>query len=1488
MKKLEIRFSIISLVCASIALLFGAVVLTGWFFQVSELIQLTPIAFIQTNTALCFLLSGTALLFLDRSYLKPVRIFSIVILVFGGLTLCEYVFNLNIGIDELLFKDFIYTGASHPNRMAPNTALCFFLYAIALYTSTYLIITNKGNLTTAILSALVFVLASTALSGFMVGLEEAFGWGRMTRMSPQTAIGLLIISTGLISLAWKNAVRVEGGFPLWSAPFASVMVLTIFVGIWQSLVIGERQFMKSDIRLNHETMVNKVHFELKDRLLALERMGSRFVENFAEDNYKAEWEADAKNYLNHYGDFSSIDWVDSDYYVKWKLVYSGSKGSHDLNLIDSAQLSPVMHLSQETRKTLISPVYSNFKGQKIFSVFSPLFHEEKFIGFIRGNFIVENFMEKIFGKGKGEIQSSFFEDGLVFFERKVDEPADPEQWMVSSSLGYKGLKWFVQCIPSETYLAGMRSVKPEVVMVFGMMLAWALGAAVSSNQRVREHEKELTSSNRRLEEEYNKGQQQSRALELSQKKYKTLFSQVKSIIEDVSCCSGYELYESLAKNLAESMGFKYCVVGELDSKDDRKIQTLAVWGDGKFLDNFIYDLSGTPCENVVGKALCSYSCDVWKSFPDDRLMADLKIESYIGIPLNDSSNNSLGILLAMHDEPINDFTDISLIFPLFADAVGSEMERQRYDAQMQWESEMVQASRDIVMASNDIRDFNSILSFVLKRLCQFMGWPVGHLYLKEDASTNLVPTRIWSLSPPSKYEVFKEVTERTTFELGVGLPGRVMKTKHPEWIRDVYKDENFPRAKMSDQLGVHSAFACPIIVREEVAGVMEFFTPQILDIDGELLDMVERVATQVARVLEREKAEEKLRKQAQVLDQIHDAVISLDGKSKITGWNKGAERIFGYEEEEMIGKQFSYMFCGVESFVKEKLIQPTLISGKYEKEMKVITKSGAIVYIHFSLSSVCDDNCIPVGLLCYALDITERKNFEISQREKDNELDKAHKRNQMILNAAGEGIYGIDCEGDATFVNPSAAKMLGYDAKELIGKPQHFLRHHLKEGQSGCQREDCPICVVFEDGLTHSESDEVFWRKDGSSFPVEYVSTPIYEDERICGAVVTFKDISEKKKVQLALEEYSQNLEKRVEQRTAELNASVEKIKESRDQTEGILKSIGEGLIVTDLSGTVVLMNFAAEKIIGVNVGDALGKAADQVIQNDVLLSQIMGETGESGKPFDFELGGENGNKQKKFIQGISTSTHEAEESLVGSVTVLRDVTFERKVDNLKSQFLSTAAHELRTPLTTLQGFSEILLSKKNLPEESVDRYLKYINEESLRLGKIINDFLDISRIESGREIRLDKRSCVVSKIIDRSVQLFSEAHKASHEFVFQYLSKTDKWNVDLEKMEQVFKNLYSNAVKYSPDGGTITTSVRSVNGHIEVAIEDQGVGMSKDAVNKVFDKYYRGEDMEKSVPGSGLGMTIVKYILEAHGGSVSVESEPGKGTKVVMCVPNK
>ena len=135
------------------------------------------------------------------------------------------------------------------------------------------------------------------------------------------------------------------------------------------------------------------------------------------------------------------------------------------------------------------------------------------------------------------------------------------------------------------------------------------------------------------------------------------------------------------------------------------------------------------------------------------------------------------------------------------------------------------------------------------------------------------------------------------------------------------------------------------------------------------------------------------------------------------------------------------------------------------------------------------------------------------------ELESIKHQNELILQAAGEGIYGLDCEGLTTFVNPAAARMLGWDANELIGQPMHALLHHSKPDGAHYPAHQCPIYAAFKDGAVHHVDDEVFWRKDGSNFSVEYTSTPIRENNQLVGAVVVFKDICERKQAEQALQE---------------------------------------------------------------------------------------------------------------------------------------------------------------------------------------------------------------------------------------------------------------------------------------------------------------------------------------------------------------------------------
>ncbi len=142
-----------------------------------------------------------------------------------------------------------------------------------------------------------------------------------------------------------------------------------------------------------------------------------------------------------------------------------------------------------------------------------------------------------------------------------------------------------------------------------------------------------------------------------------------------------------------------------------------------------------------------------------------------------------------------------------------------------------------------------------------------------------------------------------------------------------------------------------------------------------------------------------------------------------------------------------------------------------------------------------------------------------SKKATEKELELLKRQNELILNAAGEGIYGLDSEGRTRFVNPAAAKMIGWDAEELIGKPQHDILHHSKPDGTPYPREECPIYAAFKDGIVHHVDNEVFWRKDGTSFPVEYTSTPIWEDGKLVGAVVVFEDITERKRAEEALRE---------------------------------------------------------------------------------------------------------------------------------------------------------------------------------------------------------------------------------------------------------------------------------------------------------------------------------------------------------------------------------
>lgn len=228
------------------------------------------------------------------------------------------------------------------------------------------------------------------------------------------------------------------------------------------------------------------------------------------------------------------------------------------------------------------------------------------------------------------------------------------------------------------------------------------------------------------------------------------------------------------------------------------------------------------------------------------------------------------------------------------------------------------------------------------------------------------------------------------------------------------------------------------------------------------------------------------------------------------------------------------------------------------------------------------------------------------------------------------------------------------------------------------------------------------------------------------------------------------------------------------------------------------------------------------------------------------------------------------------------------KMDKLKGEFISIAAHELRTPVATIMGYAEILSDQEiidTFTEQQKKDFLGTITENSERLDRIIDDILDANRIESGQRIPLHKKPLSIKALLEKANNRLSL--KSNHNLILEVSPEVpERMEFDEHRIDQVIDNLLGNAIKYSPKQSPITIVVEADSHRCSVTVTDQGIGMSNEQKDRVFDKFYRADTSDTAVAGLGLGMSIVKQIIVDHGGTISIESKLGEGTSVCFTLP--
>lgn len=615
-------------------------------------------------------------------------------------------------------------------------------------------------------------------------------------------------------------------------------------------------------------------------------------------------------------------------------------------------------------------------------------------------------------------------------------------------------------------------------------------------------------------------------------------------------------------------------------------------------------------------------------------------------------------------------------------------------------------------------------------------------------------------------------------------------------------------------------------------------------------------------ITERYYAEEILAQERNLLrtliDNLPDQIYVKDRESNFLLNNPAVLQVLGVDsDDELLGRNdfdFHSIPLAAEYYADEQYMMRT---GRQmvNKEEMLIDADGVEHWLSTTKVPLYDSRGEVIGLVGINRDITESKRASDSLRQ-------IAEQNQLLaqaVEAASDGVVIVDAtqpDNPVIYANPAFTRITGYPVEEVIGRNCRFLQG--PETDPGeleklrrAIREKRSVAVTL-----------LNYRKDGRPFWNELAISPVFSPE---GELTHFVGIQ------------TDNSERRRMARTL----------------QAVLDTVGEGIISADGSGQIVMVNPEIERIFGYKADELLGQPLTLLMPENYRDAHRAGMVRflDTGVPHvlgkRLELEGVRKDGQIFPLELYISQTQFADNQLF--TASMRDITQRKEYDRMRDDFVSTVTHELRTPLASVMGWTETLLSQKPGPLTDLQkRFLGIVYDSSQRLNRLIEEILTVSRIQRGT-LQLHKQEFSPRESV-AGVREMLRALAAPKNIEVEY---REEWPADqrlmgdANRIEQVLTNLIGNAIKFSPEGASVTVESLEEAGQWRVAVQDRGIGIPAGEIPHLFERFYRASNAGKAqIQGTGLGLYVCKAIVEGHGGEIGLESVVGEGTTVWFTLP--